>query len=193
MDIFNIIGQCLLGTTVSDDKAATTNTTKQDIKAANDIVDIIYNSEKSAGDLKAKLRSTIRAYSWTENLGKAILNALDAAVREGRAMSPALKEAHEKACDAANAVGGFVKEHPVFCTVIVLGILVLLMPWVIEAVGFGAEGPIAGEYFDFPINRQSTDKCSDSFAASWQARYLGYVPKGSLFSYFQRLGMTWHY
>ena len=30
-----------------------------------------------------------------------------------------------------------------------------------------------------------------SFAATWQARYAGYVPKGSLFSFFQRLGMKW--
>ncbi len=30
-----------------------------------------------------------------------------------------------------------------------------------------------------------------SFAAGWQSRYAGYVPKGSLFSFFQRLGMVW--
>ena len=30
-----------------------------------------------------------------------------------------------------------------------------------------------------------------TFAAAWQTRYAGYVPKGSLFSFFQRLGMVW--
>ena len=29
-----------------------------------------------------------------------------------------------------------------------------------------------------------------SWAARWQATYMGFVPKGSLFSFFQRLGMT---
>ena len=29
-----------------------------------------------------------------------------------------------------------------------------------------------------------------SWAARWQATYMGLVPKGSLFSFFQRLGMT---
>ena len=29
-----------------------------------------------------------------------------------------------------------------------------------------------------------------SWAARWQATYMGYVPKGSLFSFFQRMGMT---
>ncbi|KAF2263400.1 hypothetical protein CC78DRAFT_581489 [Lojkania enalia] len=42
------------------------------------------------------------------------------------------------------------------------------------ALGFGELGPIEG-----------------SFAALWQSRYAGYVPSGSLFSFFQRLGMTW--
>lgn len=30
-----------------------------------------------------------------------------------------------------------------------------------------------------------------SWAAAWQARYAGLVPKGSLFSFLQRLGMTY--
>lgn len=46
----------------------------------------------------------------------------------------------------------------------------------LEILGFGELGPIEG-----------------SFAAGWQSRYAGYVPKGSLFSYFQRLGMKWHW
>jgi hypothetical protein len=144
MSFIKVICECILG-----DKpiyAQTNNqATKDDVKIAADIIDIIYNSEKGGEELKQQLQNTIYAYSWTENLGKAVLNALDAALREGRAMSPALKEAHNKACAAADAVGGFVKEHPVFCTVVVLGILVLLMPWVIEAIGFAAEGPVAGE------------------------------------------------
>jgi hypothetical protein len=63
-------------------------------------------------------------------LAKAVLDALDTAVREGRAMNPDMKKAYNKACKTANAVGGFVKKYPVLCTVIVLSILVLLMPWV---------------------------------------------------------------
>jgi hypothetical protein len=31
-----------------------------------------------------------------------------------------------------------------------------------------------------------------SFASWWQSMYGGLVPKGSLFSFFQRLGMIWH-
>lgn len=62
------------------------------------------------------------------------------------------------------------------CTVIALGVLAIVAPWILEALGFAELGPVEG-----------------SFAALWQARYAGYVPKGSLFSFFQRLGMKWHW
>ena len=144
MDLFITIFECLFGNSDHSIKL-TADQHKADTKIANDIIDLLYNSEKDGTALKRQLRNTVHAYSWTENLGKAVLNALDTAVREGRAMSPALKEAHDKACAVADAVGGFVKDHPIFCTVVVLGILVLLMPWVIEAIGFSAEGPVAGK------------------------------------------------
>lgn len=189
--LFAAIAECFgassYGTTFTKHAA------ENDSQTATSIIDILYNAEKSGHELKQQLRNTIHTYSWTESLGKAVLSALETAIREGRAMSPALKEAHDKACEAADAVGGFVKEHPVFCTVVVLGILVLLMPWVIEAVGFAAEGPVAGSYTDTHIMESCADIYSDSFAAAWQSRYMGYVPKGSLFSFFQRLGMVWHY
>jgi hypothetical protein len=87
-------------------------------------------------------------------------------------MGQAMKEAFEKAISEAV---GFAREHPAYCTLIALGILVALgLPWAIEALGFAELGPLEG-----------------SFAAWWQARYAGYVPKGSLFSFLQRLGMIW--
>jgi hypothetical protein len=190
MDIFNAIFDCIFGSN-QDSIFLTTSSSRDDMATATEIVKTIYNTEKNGEELKARLTNTIYAYSWTENLAKAVLNALDTAVREGRAMSPALKEAYDKACQAADAVGGFVKEHPIFCTVIVLGILALLMPWVIEALGFAAEGPVAGKSDYAHKPRCLTDYVLDSFAALWQSRYAGYVPKGSLFSFFQRLGMTW--
>ncbi|KAI7908479.1 hypothetical protein M9X92_012164 [Pyricularia oryzae] len=51
--------------------------------------------------------------------------------------------------------------------------------------------------FDFPRDHPyftagfATIVAVDSFAAWWQSTYAGFVPKGSLFSFFQRLGMIW--
>jgi hypothetical protein len=56
-------------------------------------------------------------------------------------MGEAMKDAVQKSTAAATE---FAKEHPVFCTVVALGILVLLAPWAIEALGFGELGPIEG-------------------------------------------------
>ncbi|KAF2841391.1 hypothetical protein M501DRAFT_929871 [Patellaria atrata CBS 101060] len=109
-------------------------------------------------------------------IAKAIVSAMDKTIRTGRKMSSPVREAFNKASDAADVVGGFVKSHPVFCTVIAFGVLALLLPWVLEAIGFAELGPIEG-----------------SWAARWQSTYNGVVPKDSLFSFFQRLGMVWHH
>lgn len=77
---------------------------------------------------------------------------------------------------AKHTAVGFAEDHPVYATLIALGILAILMPWALEILGFGDLGPIEG-----------------SFAALWQSRYAGYVPKKSLFGYFQRLGLKWHW
>ncbi|KAK3703771.1 hypothetical protein LTR37_014217 [Vermiconidia calcicola] len=68
-------------------------------------------------------------------------------------------------------------QHPVFAaaivTVVAIGILVLLVPWVVEALGFAELGPVEG-----------------SFAAWWQSTFPD-AEAGSFFSYLQRLGMRW--
>lgn len=60
-------------------------------------------------------------------------------------MGQAMREAFQKACDAAAAIEGFARVHSVFCIVIALGILVILAPVIIHVVGFGALGPAEGK------------------------------------------------
>lgn len=86
-------------------------------------------------------------------------------------MSPAMKDAFEK---ANNAAANFAQEHPLYGTIIAWGILVILAPGDVEALGFGELRSIKG-----------------TFAAWCQAQNAGYMPQGSLFSFFQRLGMVW--
>ncbi|KAF2737590.1 hypothetical protein EJ04DRAFT_461045 [Polyplosphaeria fusca] len=142
---------------------------------ANELVQTIKNAEKGGKSLDKTLNSIVGTYGWTENLAKWTLEKLEQVLQEASKLKPVLKEALDKAWEAVNATEGFVKDHPIMCTVIALGVLVLVAPWALEALGFAELGPVEG-----------------SFAALWQARYAGYVPKGSLFSFFQRLGMVWH-
>lgn len=39
----------------------------------------------------------------------------------------------------------FSSDHPVYFAIIALGILVLLAPWALEALGFAELGPVEGE------------------------------------------------
>jgi hypothetical protein len=53
-----------------------------------------------------------------------------------------VKEAFEKVTKEA---ADFAHDHPAFYTLIALGILVSLIPWVVPALGFGEVSSIEGE------------------------------------------------
>jgi len=145
---------------------------------------------------------TIQSQTWKEYVAKLILSGLEAAIRNGVIVGKAMKDAIDKAITAAT---GFAKEHPVYFTLIALGVLVIQAPEILGWLGFAEVGIVEGTFtsciYVFFVTwcewlqsdaDADVDMCvTDSFAALWQARYAGYVPKGSLFSYFQRLGMVW--
>ncbi|KAE8390732.1 hypothetical protein BDV23DRAFT_154758 [Aspergillus alliaceus] len=137
---------------------------------ASDIVTIILATDLTSA-IKKRLEETVGTTSWTEALAKAILHGLENAINAGTHMAETAANALARAKAEAFE---FAHDHPIFVTILALGVLAVLTPWVIEILGFGELGPIEG-----------------SFAASWQRIYAGYVPKGSLFSFFQRLGMIW--
>ncbi len=144
MDILKSITACLCGTAsytaLSDDSYDHRDSV--DV-AADDFVSAILTAEKPGGDLDRQLGLTVRAASWDwqESFAKAVLGKLEVALRTGVEIGLAATEAVGK---AVAAVEGFAKEHPVYFTLIALAVLVLLSPWVIEALGFGELGPIEG-------------------------------------------------
>jgi hypothetical protein len=70
---------------------------------------------------------------------------------------------------------------------------VIIAPWVIEALGFAELGPLEGmSRLQCCLVSAKLTYAAGSFASWWQSTYGGLVPKGSLFSFFQRLGMVWH-
>ena len=90
-----------------------------------------------------------QAGGWSEYLAQKILTGLETVLKAGKEMNPALKGAYNEACEATKEFKEFVAEHPlatgVFCTVIAVGVLVILAPYAVEALGFGELGPIEGE------------------------------------------------
>ncbi|KAK4183565.1 putative HTH-type transcriptional regulator YdfL [Podospora australis] len=138
--------------------------------------------------LTTSLKSTagLHAQDWSTWLAEKLLHALEQTLSEsdkstwGEALTEAYNDAVELAEEMFWELVQYVKEHPleiaatVLLSLFAFGVLVRLMPWVLELLGFAELGPVEG-----------------SFAAWWQRCYGGYVPKGALFSFFQRLGMVW--
>jgi hypothetical protein len=128
-----------------------------DDELAAQIVDKLYTAEKSGNALKGELQGMIQANGWRENLAEAIVGALEAALREGRAMSVPFKEAHDKAWEEARKVEGWMDDHPVIATVIytiiALGIATVMIPWLLEMLGFAEIGIIEGKIWLGANNR----------------------------------------
>jgi hypothetical protein len=169
--LFQSILDCISGTFAASPPAPPIDSRKQD-SIASDILTIILTAD-TPYTLHKQLNEKITTEGWSEAIATSLLHGLECAIKAGTQMA---KAASDALTEAKNAAIGFAEDHPVYATLIALGILAILLPWALEILGFGDLGPIEG-----------------SFAAGWQSRYAGYVPKGSLFSFFQRLGMKWHW
>lgn len=168
--LFNSILECVLGKLVREPLPPTSSRSPESV--ASSIVTKILNAEDPYL-LHKQLSEEISANGWSDAIARATLRGLENAVRAGAEMARAAADAAAQSKDAAI---DFATDHPVYATLIALGILALLTPWALEIIGFGDLGPIEG-----------------SFAAAWQRQYAGYVPKKAFFGYFQRLGMKWHW
>ncbi|CRG90849.1 hypothetical protein PISL3812_07895 [Talaromyces islandicus] len=163
---------CISGTLAADPPLALPPDSRRSMSNASEIVTIVLTAD-TPYTLQKHLNERISTESWSKDLATAVLHGLESAIKAGTQMAKASLDALTQAKDAAI---GFAKDYHFYATLIALGILAILMPWALEILGFGELGPIEG-----------------SLAAGWQSKYVGYVPKRSLFSYFQRLGMKWHW
>ncbi|KAH7024399.1 uncharacterized protein B0I36DRAFT_162013 [Microdochium trichocladiopsis] len=151
-------------------------------KAVADVLSILRAAENdTSAELPQQVDDIVTAQGgWTEWIAEGILNGIKAVLEQGDPdkIGSAMKSAYDRSVDAAGTAFQFAEDHPVaaagLLTIVAVGVLVLLAPVVVEALGFAELGPVEG-----------------SFAAWWESTYAGYIPKGSLFSFFQRLGMLW--
>ncbi|KAJ8117319.1 hypothetical protein OPT61_g1440 [Boeremia exigua] len=111
----------------------------------------------------------------TPSIAKAVLDRIIDIIQTSKdCIGPQFREAHKKAAEGTQMIEGLIKAHPaLFTTIVALGVVAIMYPALIKALGFRLIG-VAPE----------------SFAAAWQASYGATVPAESLFSYFQYLGAT---
>ena len=148
-----------VGWTCNNEKNPPPRQTTEELAAS--ILSTLFAAEKSGHDLDRRLQDIVRSCGWYEGLAKRVLDGVVAAVKAGAAMGGAMKEAFDKATAAAS---DFVHEHPVFtaavAVVVAIGILVLLAPWAVEALGFGELGPVEGELRK-SLSRESNGRLAD--------------------------------
>jgi len=119
-------------------------------EAASSIVSAMLDADKIDSSLGTTIQSLVhQTGGWSEYLAEKILAGLEAVLKAGKGINGAMQVADDKACEAAKVFEEFAADHPyavaAFCTVIALGVLVVLAPYALEALGFGELGPIEGE------------------------------------------------
>lgn len=123
-------------------------------EAAESIVSTLLSASKAGSSLDAEIQSLVhRAGGWSQYLATKILTAVEAVLKAGKKMSAPMQQAYDKACEQAKELEVWASDHPlaveVLCTVIALGVLVVLTPYVVEYLGFcfgfGELGPIEGK------------------------------------------------
>jgi hypothetical protein len=127
---------------ITEDKRAILS----DTDVAHEIIEKLFTTEKHGNALKSELQGIIQANGWREGLAEAIFNATEVAVRNGRSMGPVIHDAYDKAVLALKNIEEFVEENPVLCSIIALGIIALLMPWLLSALGFAEAGITEGKW-----------------------------------------------
>ncbi len=119
-------------------------------EAADQIVNVLFEAKDGGSTLIAQIDGIAhQAGGWSEWLAEQIRKGIEEALMAGKEMDTVLAAAYEKACEAATVFEHFEKDHPIataiFVTVIAIGVLVIVAPYVIEILGFGELGPIEGQ------------------------------------------------
>lgn len=143
-----------LGCAGSDDNAfhdeklallSVDNSPRPAAEIADDVVNTILHTSLTGPALYMKLDSIVGTNGWKENVARWVLEKLTRALQDANdKLGPTVRDAYHKAWEVAKSIEGFVIEHPVMCTIIALGVLAILAPWALEALGFAELGPVEG-------------------------------------------------
>ncbi|KAI4679255.1 hypothetical protein J4E81_010508 [Alternaria sp. BMP 2799] len=112
---------------------------------ADSVVEKLLTTRLTGAHLRMHLDALVGPSGWRTTLAQHILSRLTTALLASHeALGPTISTACDTAWEAAQSIEGFVIEHPVMCTVIALGVLAIVAPWVLEALGFAELGPVEG-------------------------------------------------
>jgi hypothetical protein len=120
-----------------------------DQEIADNTLYLILNNGGDGEVNKSSLDGIIDEQSWTEEIAKAVLYGLATAIKEGKNISEDVRKISDVAYTLAQKFFLVTEKHPeatmFFCTIAAVAVLSLLAPWILELLGFAAEGPVAGK------------------------------------------------
>lgn len=119
-----------------------------DMRAYSAIKALVDGDSSSLKSINVQLsKDAVRATSWASSLAESILNHLIEALQPGSPIGDALRETYDRVRKYALESFEYLEQHPeVLCALIALGILALIAPWVISALGFAGEGIVEGRF-----------------------------------------------
>ncbi len=124
------------------------NPTKGEL--ADEIVAKLFAAKRNDEVLQADLHSAVHAYGLYDGIAAAILEGLKQAIELGKEMGPVMKDAYEKAVAALNKVKEWADENPEMASVIItlmaLGVMAVIFPWILTYLGFAESGIIARKF-----------------------------------------------
>jgi hypothetical protein len=124
-----------------------TSSSSETTQAASQFIDTLFAAEKNGPELhQALCQNQFQTASLKQHFARVVFETMQKAIETARPMGIALGETYEKVVREIDSIEGFVKEHPVICAVIAIGILVVLAPWVVEALGFAEAGIVEGKW-----------------------------------------------
>lgn len=166
--------------------------------AADNFLRTLRWARKDDEELRRRLRSFVGSGTCGESTAEIILRNVSRTVLMGNTYGNMAGEVFVGIINRSVALTCEAfeeKQHDEIATVVALGMLVIVAPWVVEALGFGPVGPNPGECP--PVSsfscwvRFADAPRTGTWAGKWQHKYSEYVPKGSLFTFFKRLDMEW--
>lgn len=136
-------------------QASSTPTVRSDKEISQEVVQLLCITEKHGSALRCQLDNAVGAQGWTKGIARAILSCLETLVKEGKGrQGQVFDEAIVRAEQAAMDFFTFSQDHPYlaagFVTIVAVGVLVYMAPWVIEVLGFGEFGPASGKFCLLP-------------------------------------------
>lgn len=111
-------------------------------------VQTLKDAEKAGKELRENLDSIVRPEEISDLHAQQIVTGIEQIIKRGAPMGEALSRA---VGDATDMAWEFAKEKAYYSmlvskgTIVALGVLAVLAPWVLDRLGFGIRGPKAGK------------------------------------------------